>query len=263
MGTIAATSDHIASVYRSSAIDPSAASTSDFIGFENTITRNPGTFNHAGIQASVLTIAVTATGGTLAQAACAKATITVNGSGSTVTDAYLFRGVYTYTAGTLPNLYGMLIPAITGAGANYAIYTNDGIVSIGDTTVSSSITTGAMILSGGLGVAKGAYGKNLNVVQGTITDPTLAVDATVTWSDVTDTFTAWQCNVTNSASGADSLLVALNIGGANKFCVRPNGGAIIGGPTTDGSWEIIVSGTDLLFQRRETGSFVPKYTFSA
>jgi hypothetical protein len=262
IAAITSTSGHKAGHYLSATVTPSAASTSDYIGFEN-ITTKSGTFDHAGIIGSSLTVNVTATGGTLTRAVGLNATLTVNGAGSTTTNAYLFLGSYTYTAGTIGSLYGLYLPSMTGATNNYAIYTNAGLIRLGDTTAAISTTVAAVTVAGGLGVSGSIFSKALNATQGTITDPEIGLSTTATWNDVADTFTHWQCNVTDTNSAAGSLLMALRIGSVGVYCVGKDGSVYFGDPTVDGCWRFTRSGNDLLLQRRETSNFITKYSFLA
>ena len=48
-----------------------------------------------------------------------------------------------------------------------------------------------------------------------------------------------------------------------SVCVDSDGGQCLGDPTVDGSWKLVISGTSLLVQRREGGSWVTKGSFSA
>ncbi len=63
----------------------------------------------------------------------------------------------------------------------------------------------------------------LTITQGTITDVAPNIDASVTWNDAADTFTAWKLNVTDTASAAASLLLDLQIGSSSNFKVGKHG----------------------------------------
>jgi hypothetical protein len=76
-----------------------------------------------------------------------------------------------------------------------------------------------------LGVATGS---TLTLTQGTITDPATMISGTVTWNDAADTFTAWNLNVTSTASGANSLLIDLQTGGTSFFNVGKAGSVRLG-----------------------------------
>lgn len=63
-----------------------------------------------------------------------------------------------YGAGsTVTTSYGLYVGSQSGAGTNYAIYTNTGIVRIGDTTATTSGSTGALLVSGGAAINNGFY----------------------------------------------------------------------------------------------------------
>lgn len=67
------------------------------------------------------------------------------------------------------------------------------------------------------------------LAQGTITDPALNLESTVTWNDAADTFTAWKLNVTNTNSAAASLLMDLQVGAASQFSVSKAGKVVTTG----------------------------------
>lgn len=71
----------------------------------------------------------------------------------TITNLYGIRLANSLSGGTVTNRYGIYINNQSGAATlNYAIYTNAGVVRIGDTTASTTTTTGAVTVAGGLGV---------------------------------------------------------------------------------------------------------------
>jgi hypothetical protein len=90
------------------------------------------------------------------------------------------------------------------------------------------------------------------ITQGTLTDPATNIDATVTWNDAADTFTAWKLNVTNTNSASASMLMDLQVGGASQFYVRKDGFLVLTGggfapvwSYTDGSLALISTGVAL------------------
>lgn len=58
-----------------------------------------------------------------------------------------------------------------------------------------------------------AFTGRVSIAQGTIIDPALGVNHTVTWDDVTDTFTAYTLDVTDTNSAAGSLIAEWKSGG--------------------------------------------------
>jgi len=69
---------------------------------------------------------------------------------------------------TITTLYGLKIENQTAGVTNYAISTGLGLVLIGDTTASTSTSTGALVVSGGVGVAGAIYaGGSLNIAGAT------------------------------------------------------------------------------------------------
>lgn len=97
------------------------------------------------------------------------------GNGETVQNFYgLHIGNGADLSSVLTNGYGLYIESQTNATNNYAIYTNDGIVSINDTTTSTSPTTGALTVVGGVGIAENLFvGEILSASQGFTNTQTL------------------------------------------------------------------------------------------
>lgn len=75
----------------------------------------------------------------------------------------------------------------------------------------------------GLGATDSPTFKTLTLTQGVITDPANVLTITSTWNDAADTFRAIHLNVTNTASAAASLLVNVQVGGADRFNIRTDG----------------------------------------
>lgn len=96
----------------------------------------------------------------------------------------------------------------------------------------------------------------VTITQGTLTDPALGYDHTVTWNDGADTFTAIKLDVTNTASAAASLLADLQVGGVSKFSVDPAGGVVAGTflPLSDDAHDLGSSG--LQFQTIYAGTSI-------
>ena len=71
-------------------------------------------------------------------------------------------------------------------------------------------------------------GEGLNITSATLTGGTVTtsnplLDMTQTWNDAGVTFTSLKLNVTDTASGANSLLLDLQVGGSTKFSVDKDG----------------------------------------
>src|SRR3990167_4916281 len=64
---------------------------------------------------------------------------------------------------------------------------------------------------------------SLTLTQGTITSDLNVLSATSTWNSAGVTFTAWELNVTDTASAAGSLLIDLQVGGTTQFNVTKAG----------------------------------------
>lgn len=91
------------------------------------------------------------------------------------------------------------------------------------TTDSTSLTTGALISSGGLGVAKTITAKNINATTGTISTSNPAHQATQTWNGGGVTFNAHLINITDTSSAAASTFVDYQASGTSRFSVRKDG----------------------------------------
>jgi len=93
----------------------------------------------------------------------------VNSGAGTITNAVGMNASVSKTAGAITNAYGIYVNAISaGATLNYAFFSNAGIVGIGDTTASTSTTSGALQVAGGIGVAGAAwFGGAVNLAAST------------------------------------------------------------------------------------------------
>lgn len=81
--------------------------------------------------------------------------ISITASHTVTGAASLFAAAPSVTTATLTNAYGVYVEAITQGGTNYAFRSaGGGIVSIGDTTQSTSATTGSLVTAGGVGISK-------------------------------------------------------------------------------------------------------------
>ncbi len=176
-GTYTGTTGALAGFFTGSTLSPSAGSTSAVYGLWST-PRTSGSFDASTVAGAVFDAAH---GGTTTLSYLYGNVSTLrNTSTGTITRAYGLSVVFANTGGgTITNAYGVSIAdvkqtgitnayalyvATQSAGA-YAIYTNgNGLVRIGDTTASTSATTGSVTTLGGLGVAgQGSFGANVNI----------------------------------------------------------------------------------------------------
>jgi hypothetical protein len=109
---------------------------------------------------------------------------------------------------TITTLIGLEIENQTQGTTNKAIATGSGVVTFGDTTDSTSITTGGLVLSGGLGVAKrltldGGTGKTIRIVNG-VSNATVAV-------------TLGSTGPTGSTAGAPQGWMRIDINGSDRY----------------------------------------------
>lgn len=133
------------------------------------------------------------------------------GAGSAITD---FTGYY--------------CAALSGPGTSYAFRSaGAGLVNFGDTTDASSLTVAALVGAGGAAFSKSVYARNFVSVGGTITTSQPVFDGTQTWNSGATTFTAISLNVTNTASGANSNLMNLQVGSVPILQIQPTQGASV------------------------------------
>lgn len=126
--------------------------------------------------------------------------------------------------GSVTNLYGLWIQALTGkATTTYGIRVHDGLVVFND---DGNATSDMRV-----------EGDN---------------DANLLFTDASEDKVGIG---TNTPSSKLDVVGDVEIGDANAFYLGP--------PTTDGTWRFIRSGNDLVIERREGGSYVTKSTISA
>jgi hypothetical protein len=87
------------------------------------------------------------------------------------------------------------------------------------------------------------------ITQGTITDVAPLINATTTWNDAADTFTAIKLDVTNTNSNAASKLIDLQVGSSTRFAVARTGNITYSdGSSTVTSGFGVLGGTGFDFQ---------------
>ena len=163
--------------------NPASASSANITGAQVTARTNVANAqNHTGTIAGGLFTAFHRGSGTATALIGGRFSLT-NDGGGTVTDAVTLSVLSaTNSSGTITNNYGLLINNQTaGTTLNYAIYTGTGLVRFGDTTDTTSASTGALIVSGGVGIAKALYvGTTItalgNVTLGGAADPKLILN---------------------------------------------------------------------------------------
>lgn len=131
-------------------------------------------------------------------------------------------------SGTVTPTYPLAIPASTcaapslslsGAATNGIAFTAtpsilECIAGIAVNTITSTIQTATISDS---------------IIRGTITTNLPVRTDTVTWNNVGVTFVGWLLNVTSTASGANSLLMDLQVASDSKFSVDKSGNGILEG----------------------------------
>jgi len=167
-----------------------------------------GQYGGTGVNNTGKTITL---GGNLVTSGAFATTLTVSGA----------TNVTLPTTGTLATTGNLSQFAATSSAQLAGIITDEtgsGVVvfgtspSINTATLVGSVDASALTLTGGTILA--------------VSKP--VVDATQTWNGAGITFIGLKLNVTNTASGAQSALLDLQVGGASTFSVNPAGAVTIG-----------------------------------
>lgn len=106
-------------------------------------------------------------------------------SNTTMTNAYNINIAAAAFGGgsSITNHYGIWISNISGATNNYSIWTQSGFVHHADSTDSTSISTGSLVVEGGFGLAKNLWvGGTLNIASTTTLQNTLTVSGLATFA---------------------------------------------------------------------------------
>jgi len=121
---------------------------------------------------------------------------------------FINQGGSPATAGTVVGYYCQSITQ--GSTANYAIFTNSGVVSLGDAL---TVRAGDFTVSAG----------RATITAGTITTDLKLLDTSVTWNAGGVSFTGWKLNVTSTASAAGSLLMDIQLASTSVLKLRKDG----------------------------------------
>lgn len=139
-------------------------------------------------------------------------------AGAVMTRAYGYYNANSAETGTVGTKYAFYTQALTGATTHYAFFSAGvGLVSIGDTTDSTSPTTGSVTTLGGIswGVTKSAFGGGFKS-----TSPTLGIGyATGAGGAVTQITSRVTGVTTNTICGAITLVSAAGLATYQTFTV--------------------------------------------
>ncbi len=110
------------------------------------------------------------------------------------------------------------------SGTDHFQLRGDGQVDVLSTTASTGSTNGALTVGGGVGIGGDLFvAGHLDLNHGTITTDEKTLNSTVTWNNGALAFTAWKLDVTDMMSSGSSKLMALQVGGVDKFAVSKFG----------------------------------------
>jgi len=193
-------------------VTPAGAQSANICGMQTNLTYSGGYGNTGTLYGFFTTVTNNATTGTATAITGTSVQVFQSGGGTVSNINGMTIGI-TKSAGTVANATGLFISSIiAGSTTNYAIYTSAGIVSIGDTTASSSKTTGAMVIAGGLGVGGQIYAQAFNC-PGTFAAGTFTVGATLSGA-VAATMAA---NAPTGAAAATFGWINVNVAGRSSF----------------------------------------------
>lgn len=121
----------------------------------------------------------------------------------------------------------------TALGASATLYpTQNAVKSYADTGLALKVAKAGDTMTGTLTVSPAANTSAI-VTSGTNTADAPSLNLAQTWNNAGVNFTGIKLNITNTASGAASRLVDLQIGAATKFSVDFNGALYAAGATLD------------------------------
>lgn len=187
-----------------------------------------------------------ATGNTQTVFKCASSG--ANASGSQTTYAAQLSNTHTGTSST--NI-ALKLTASGGSTANYAIQVSAGVVQISDSTAATSTTTGAVTVSGGVGIAGDLYvGASINQTAAS-TNSFLAVNTSASSSSQGALIRAASNDGAAMASGDRLGVFALS--GARDASSTINNSIGIAGYATE-AWSGTACGAKLVFQTVPNGT---------
>lgn len=153
-------------------------------------------------------------------------------AGGTFTNAVGLRILNGVGTGTITNQYGIYVNALSKGGTlNYAFYSaGAGLVYIGDSTASTSSTTGALVVAGGVGIAKDLF------LAGVYVGSTQALSGAGAANVTTETTKITSTGVLDAISLADG------VNGQTKIILHDvDGGSFVLTPTTKTGWTTFTS----------------------
>jgi hypothetical protein len=116
-----------------------------------------------------------------------------------------------------PGTFGAQSSGATPGGSSGDLQKNNGSSGLAASSINDDGTTVTVT------------GEPVSIARGTITANTPTLSSTATWNNSGVTFTHWKANVTNTASGATSLLIDMQVGGVSQFNVTRVGAMTITG----------------------------------
>lgn len=169
----------------------------------------------------------------------------------------------------------LTIPSTTGTTLVVSSTASNSVTLAGGITIAGNISqTGATTFSTGTGAVSlngtTTVSRQLNVALGTITASESLYNGTVTWNNAGVTFNGFNIAVTNTASGADSTLMNMSVGGSAMFTIMRDGTPILSGSpsgfpssTYDSSCVILRTGSTGSAPFDQAGSLIYRTRLSA
>lgn len=183
----------------------SSSTTGQTAGVVGSVDANSTTATHAlfiGVQGAVRLGA----GNTITTAHAIDGTLTTSAAGVIGTARGFYLSIANAGGAAITNAHGIYLENVNIATNNYAIFTNSGLVSIGDTTDATSSSTGAAQFSGGVRVAKNIF------LQQNLIAPSTSVTTAAGTTTLTISSTRWQ--IFTGATTQNCDLPAANVAGA-------------------------------------------------